>query len=100
ESVLPEGALAWASDVAHGPESIAPLLRSLLQDVAIFPDLQTAVRYREDAPDRAVAAVSGEFISEDGIVFGGSSAAQSESLLARKGRITALTNDCAAIRTE
>ncbi|HEY4284543.1 MAG TPA: AAA family ATPase, partial [Chthoniobacterales bacterium] len=41
---LPNGALVWAIDVVKCPESLAPLLRRLLQHIAVFADLDTALR--------------------------------------------------------
>ena len=88
---LPEGALAWASDVVRAPEPLAPLIGRLLQHVAIFEDLDAAIRCKNNSPGQAVATLHGEFISRKGMLFGGSSAAESESLLARKARISTLT---------
>ena len=99
-SKLPDGALTWATDVVHAPQSIAPLVASLLEDVAIFPGLEQALQHKRNSSRDAVATLGGEFISEDGIVFGGSSTAESESLLARKGRITALAAECDALNAE
>src|SRR5215212_8150021 len=97
---LPEDAIAWAVDVVKCPESLASLLRRLLQHVAIFPDLDSAIRCKNNLPQQAVATITGEFISRKGMLFGGSSAAESESLLARKNKISALANECQALQTE
>jgi chromosome segregation protein len=94
---LPEGALTWASDVVQAPESVAPLIGQLLQHVAIFEDLDSAIHYKNNSPGQAVATLRGEFISRKGMLFGGSSIAESESLLARKGRISSLTAECDAL---
>ncbi|HJT79804.1 MAG TPA: chromosome segregation protein SMC, partial [Chthoniobacterales bacterium] len=91
---LPEGAAAWANEVVKSPDSLVLLLRRLLQHIVIFPDLDSALRYKNQSPAQAVATVTGEFISRKGMLFGGSSVAENESLLARKGRISALTAEC------
>jgi chromosome segregation protein len=100
EKSLPKGALAWAIDVVRAPESFAPLLHRLLHDTVIFPDLDAAVQFKNSSSDHAIATLAGEFISKDGIVFGGSSAAESESLLARKNRISALGDTCQTLTKE
>ena len=100
QAELPQGALNWAVDVVKGPEQLMPLLRRLLRDVAVFGDVESAVRFKKTSPHQAVATLAGEFISRDGIAFGGSNVAQSESLLARKTRISALTVECAALEKQ
>jgi len=100
QPALPKAAIAWAVDVVKAPDALAPLLRRLLRDVAIFPDLQTAAGFKQASPHQAAATLGGEFLSRDGIVFGGSSAAESESLLARKSRISTLTTECAALQSD
>src|SRR4029077_20796397 len=77
---LPEGAMAWATDVVRAPESLAPLIGRLLQHVAIFADLNAAIRCKNNSPGQAAATLRGEFISRKGMLFGGSSVAESESL--------------------
>jgi chromosome segregation protein len=97
---LPAGALAWASDVVRAPESLVALMRRLLQHVAIFSDLDAAIACKNAAPQQAVATLRGEFITRKGMLFGGSSMAESESLLARKNRISALSDACVALQKE
>src|SRR5688572_10486215 len=50
-SNLPDGALAWARDKVDAPAELAPLVRQLLFDVAIVPDLARAVELKRRAPD-------------------------------------------------
>ncbi|MEY2438782.1 MAG: chromosome segregation protein, partial [Verrucomicrobiota bacterium] len=97
---LPEHALAWAIDTIQSPPALAPLLQHLLQDVAIFADLDHAIGCKTISPQMAVATVDGEFISNAGVVFGGSSSTQSESVLARKGRISILAGEHAALESQ
>jgi chromosome segregation protein len=100
EVELPAGAISWAIDVVKAPDSLRPLLNRLLRDVAIFNELEAAVRHKKTSPHHAAATLAGEFISRDGIAFGGSGVAQSESLLARKSRITVLANECATLEKQ
>jgi chromosome segregation protein len=96
--LLPESAIAWAIDVVQAPATLEPLLHRLLENVVIFPDLDQALRFRKVVLDIAAATLAGEFISADGILFGGSNTDQSESLLARKSRISLLTAECSTVK--
>jgi chromosome segregation protein len=96
--LLPESAIAWAIDVVQAPPTLTTLLHRLLDNVAIFGDLDHALRFRKVASDTAVATLAGEFISAEGVLFGGSNSNQSESLLARKSRILALTAECGTLK--
>ncbi len=91
--LLPEGAVAWAIDKVNAPENLRPLLQAVLHDVAIFSDLDSAIRFKRATPQFAVATLAGEFISIEGVVFGGAGSAQKESLLERKSRISILTSE-------
>ncbi len=90
-TLLPERALSWALDAVHAPDSLQPLIQQLLHDVLIFTELDEAIAFRKTASRFPIATLAGEFISIEGIVFGGSSGAEKESLLERKGRISILT---------
>ena len=91
--VLPQGALGWAIDKVTAPRSVEPLLRCLLNGVVIFPSLEKALACKKDEPTLAMATLDGEFVSSEGIVFGGSSEVRSDSLLERKARIAGLARD-------
>jgi chromosome segregation protein len=97
---LPEDALAWAIEMVNAPESLRPLVQKLLRDVAIFVDLDQAIRFKKTTPRLAVATLAGEFISVEGIIFGGGSGAQTESLLARKARISILAAEHSVVSAQ
>ncbi len=99
-TVLPERALAWASDKVNAPEALQPLVWQLLRDVAIFDDLDQALRFKKASPHLAAATLAGEFISVEGIVFGGRSSAEKESLLERKSRISILTAELTVLNSQ
>ncbi|MDQ6860368.1 MAG: chromosome segregation protein SMC [Verrucomicrobiota bacterium] len=84
---LPSGAISWAIDKVDAPEKIAPLVRRLLRGVAIVPDLETAIRMKTEQPVLQFATLAGEFVSTAGVIFGGSTNSQTESLLGRKAFI-------------
>ena len=90
---LPDGALAWATDKLIAPSSLEPLIRQLLGNVVIFSDLQHALECKKRDPDLAMATIDGEFISTEGIVFGGSGEVRAASLLERKAQISDLAKE-------
>jgi len=97
---LPEGALAWATDKLIAPSSIGPLVRQLLGNVAIFSDLQKALECKKREPALAMATLAGEFISGEGVLFGGSSEVRAPSLLERKAQIADLAKEEAVLAKE
>jgi chromosome segregation protein len=98
--VLPEHGLAFADERVNAPESLQPLVQRLLHDVVIFADLDQAINFKKTAPQFSVATLAGEFISIEGIIFGGSNGAQKESLLERKGRISILTAEHSVVKAQ
>jgi len=97
---LPEGALAWATDKLIAPSSLEPFVSHLLGNVIIFSDLQHALECKKCEPALAMATLAGEFISAEGIVFGGSSEVRAPSLLERKAQIANLAKEEAALAKE
>src|SRR5438874_9316098 len=69
---LPQGAIAWAVDRVKAPDGLRPIVRRLLQNVAIFEGLETARAQVAKDRDIAAATLHGEFISRKGVLFGGS----------------------------
>jgi chromosome segregation protein len=95
--ILPENALAWATDKLVAPRSLEPLVRQLLENVAVFSDLQQALECKKHEPALAMATLAGEFVSTEGILFGGSSEVRAASLLERKAQIVELAKEEAAL---
>src|SRR6476620_6808147 len=95
--ILPEGALAWATDKLVAPRSLELLIRQLLDNVVIFSDLQDALECKKHEPALAMATLTGEFVSAEGIVFGGSSDGRAASLLERKAQIADLAKEEVAL---
>jgi chromosome segregation protein len=89
-TMLPKTALTWAIEKVAAPGSLEELVRQLLQGVAIFSKLEQALECKKDEPTLAMATLAGEFVSAEGIVFGGSGTAKSDSLLERKAEIANL----------
>ena len=99
-AALPQTALAWAIDKVKAPDSLAPLVAGLLHNVTIFRDLDDALAFKKYGNGVAAATLAGEFISAEGIVFGGSRDASAESLLERKARISMLSAEHSDICNE
>jgi len=99
QTTLPQEALAWAREKVKAPDSLAPLVARLLHNVAIFRDLDAALSFKNHGNDCAVATLAGEFISAEGIVFGGSRDASADSLLERKARMSVLSAEYAEARS-
>jgi chromosome segregation protein len=99
-TVLPKGALAWAIDKLTAPQPLEPLVRQLLGDVAVFPDLEQALECRQAEPGVAMATLGGEYVSAEGIVFGGSTEVRAASLLERKAEIADLVKEETALVKE
>ena len=98
-AALPKEALAWAREKVKAPDSLAPLVARLLHNVAVFRNLDTALSSRKSGKDLAAATLAGEFISAEGIVFGGSRDTAADSLLERKARMSVLSAENAEIRS-
>jgi chromosome segregation protein len=90
---LPQGALAWAVDKVVAPRALEAVVRQLLSGVVIFAKLDQALSSKKEEPTLAMATLDGEFISTEGILFGGSSTVKSDSLLARRARVSALEKE-------
>ena len=99
-SQLPEGALAWAIEKVDAPENLAPMVRRLLRDVVIVPDLTSALTLKKRDEHLQYATLGGEFISAEGIIFGGNTVAASDSLLGRKAILTSLAQERDSLETE
>jgi chromosome segregation protein len=100
QTALPRKALAWANDKVKAPESLAPLVTRLLGNVAVFGDLEEALSFKKDKHNLAAATLTGEFISAEGVVFGGSRETSTDSLLQRKAQMAGLNTECADVRRQ
>ena len=97
---LPDGALAWAVEKVAAPEALQPLVRRLLHNVVIVPDLGSALTLKKNFQQLEFATLTGEFVSEEGIIFGGVASAQADSLLERKARIDLLQGECTGLEAK
>jgi chromosome segregation protein len=94
---LPNHAICWAIDKVSAPRQLEQLVRHLLGNVVIFSKLEQGLECKKSDPTLAIATLDGEFISTEGIVFGGSATTKTDSLLERKAEITALEKEEASL---
>jgi chromosome segregation protein len=90
---LPEGALAWAIEQVDAPQELRALVGNILDRVAIVSDLRAGLELKRREPQLRLATLTGEFISAEGIVFGGAATTASDSMLGRKAIITGLEQE-------
>jgi chromosome segregation protein len=100
QKALPPKALAWATDKVRAPKPLEALVMPLLGDVVIFPELEQALECKKREPALAMATLAGEYISPEGIVFGGSGPVCAASLLERKAQIADLAKEEAVLAKE
>ena len=100
QKVLPPQALAWATDKVRAPKPLEALVTRLLGDVVIFPELEHALECKKVEPALAMATLTGEYVSREGIVFTGGSEVRAASLLERKAQIADLAKEEAALAKE
>src|SRR5439155_10989028 len=100
QKVLPPEALGWATDKVRASKTLEALVTSLLSGVVIFPELEQALECKKREPALAMATLAGEYISPEGIVFGGSTEVRAASLLERKAQIADLVKEEAALAKE
>jgi len=96
----PEKSLGWAVDKVKAPEPLASLVAQLLHNVAIFTTLEDALTAKKKYHEIAAATLDGEFVSTEGVVFGGSRETSADSMLERKARMSALDQECSEIRKQ
>jgi len=96
----PLGAIGWAIDEVRCRPEVQPLLARLLSHVLLTEDLNTALRLREKEPSFAIATLTGEFITREGIIHGGRTGDESVSVLRMQTEIRDLKTVTDALDTE
>jgi chromosome segregation protein len=97
---LPQNAIGWAADKVQAPAPLEALVRGLLHNVALFENLGEALNAIAKNSEIAAATLGGEYISQEGILFGGSGKVRSDSLLERKARIDAIAIELGQLKRE
>ena len=94
---LPDGATAWALDRVKSDKRVAAVIERVLEKVLIVPDLATALRLRDSLPGTTFATLAGELLGGEGILFGGTAAEGSTSLLERANEVRSLDAEVAQL---
>lgn len=96
----PLGAIGWAIGEVRCRPGVQPLLARLLSNVLLAEDLNTALRLREKDPSFAIATLTGEFITREGIIHGGRTGDESVSILRMQTEIRDLKTVTDSLDTE
>jgi chromosome segregation protein len=91
--LLPGGAIAWATDKVRVKNGVQSLIDHLLHNVVITDHLHTALQLKRQLPHLAIATMRGEFISADGIIYGGASKDEENSTLRREAEVKQLRGE-------
>jgi chromosome segregation protein len=97
---LPQNAIGWAADKVRAPAPLEALVKSLLHNVALFENLEEALNAIGENSEIAATTLRGEYISHEGILFGGSGKVRSDSLLERKARIDTIAKELIDLKRE
>src|SRR5207253_2408266 len=97
---LPQNAIGWAADKVRTPAPLEALVNGLLHNVALFENLEEALNAIARNSEIAAATLRGEYISHEGILFGGSGKVRTDSLLERKARIDAIARELIDLKRE
>lgn len=95
--LMPAGAIAWATDKVRVKTGVQSLIDHLLHNVLVVDDMHTALRLKREMPHLAIATMRGEFISTDGIIFGGASKQEESSTLRREAEVRQLRTEVEAL---
>lgn len=91
--LMPPGAIAWATDKVRVKTGVQSLIDHLLHNVLIVDHMHTALRLKREMPHLAIATMQGEFISSDGIIYGGASQEETPSTLRREAEVRQLRTE-------
>jgi len=97
---LPQSAIGWAADKVRTPAPLEALVKGLLHNVALFENLEEALNAVVKNPELAAATLRGEYISHEGILFGGNGRVRTDSLLERKAWIDAIAIELGQLKRE
>ena len=96
---VPDGAKSWAMDRVKSDSKVASVVESLLAKVLIVEDLPTAMEMRKDLPDITLVTMRGDVCSPEGLVTGGVSSGDQNSVLERQNEVRSLETEVAELET-
>ncbi len=99
---LPAGGIAWAAALIKASEPVRKVVARLLEGVVVVETLETAFRLKREYPTLAFTTRAGEFLSRDGVAYGGggNEGEVSASALLRRSQIAALDRELKTLREE
>ncbi len=92
--------IQWASSLISAVEPLDAALHKLLEGVLVVEKLETAFCLKKMYPHLAFATRDGEFISHQGLLFGGHDGKKSSSALLRRSQITRLEREIVSLQEE
>lgn len=97
---LPDGAIAWAIDCVKADNAVVDLVASLLDKVIVVPNREIALRIQKNFSDLTFVTTTGEIIQPAGIMTGGSSGPNDDSVLRRQNEILSLEKEVTSLEAE
>lgn len=91
----PDGALCWAADAVQCAPLAHALVRNLLADTAIVPDVRAALDLHRRDPGLTLVTVEGDVLDHHGILSAGSAKSLPLQVLGRRNEIVALDAEIA-----
>lgn len=94
---VPDGAKSWAMDRIKADSKVASVVEGLLSKVLIVEDLTTAMEMRKDLPDVTIVSMRGDVCTPEGLVLGGVSGGDQNSVLERQNEVRSLETEVAEL---
>ena len=96
---VPDGAKSWAMDRIKADSKVASVVEGLLSKVLIVEDLATAMEMRKDLPDVTIVSMRGDVCTPEGLVLGGVSGGDQNSVLERQNEVRSLETEVAELES-
>ena len=97
---LPSGALCWAADAVKADEVVTDLVSTLLDKTLIVPDRKVAADLRKSFGDATIVTAAGELFFPNGILRGGQSEGDGNSVLKRQNEVETLAKEVAQLEKD
>lgn len=97
---LPKGALSWAVDAVQADDAVTDLVSTLLEKTLIVPDRGIAAELRKSFGDITIVTSAGDVFFPNGILRGGRSEGQGDSVLKRQNEVDSLAQEVAQLEKD
>jgi len=94
---VPEGAIGWALDRVKVDDGVRSVIERLLDRVLVVPDLNMALKLRNDHPGVTFATQGGELVGAEGVLRGGAAGEGNVSVLERQNEVRELEGEVEAL---